>query len=219
MQIFIRTLIGKTIELEVESSDTIHQVKKMIEDKGHQAVRLIFAGHQLVDDKMLLDYNIQPQSTLHIVLFLRGGGCNAPDVTEEMNSSVSIRQFGKNLPAWRNVNPGFYADGVCSNQKCEIYRQNVVCNIGINKTFDLEEVIPRCPKCNDSAIDCIVWGVSQCKFKLFIRKHGKNTNEESNWQTVSNGYHDFEGKNTKYDEFKISVCSLMDKSSSNVVTD
>ena len=76
MQVFVRTLSGKVISLEIESGTTIPEVKRLIQIKEGvlpEDMRLIHAGKQLANDKTVAHYNIKKEDTIHLVLRLYGG--------------------------------------------------------------------------------------------------------------------------------------------------
>ena len=172
IEIFVKTLTGHTLKLYIDPLCTIESIKEII--KENQCIpedqqRLISCGIQLEDGKNLSDYNIREKSTLHLVLYLRGGGGGlAPIFSFNSMNKPSEIEFSQTAPHWRLVHSGFSWIGDCTNQNCQAYLQEVISNHGFG-VFNVETAKYRapCPMCKRFLSNVEQCGFYNCKYKFY----------------------------------------------------
>eukprot|EP01084_Bolivina_argentea_P122689 217409_1 len=132
-------------------NDTIQTIKHIFfkkEDVPPEQQRLIYAGKQLENEKTLKHYAIPNKATLHVVLRLRGGGAqmNGPDV-----EAAQCGDTGTNNLLYYQAHAGLSYGGVCDNNNCQAFRQQITYNRGFGDNIhplaeEIEEIF-SCPGC------------------------------------------------------------------------
>lgn len=165
-QIFVKTLTGKTIVVGVSYDMFINDLCKKIEEKTDvpgTRQRLIYAGKQLQMGDMIKEYGINQNSTVSMVLNLRGGGGQISFAKLE-DGNMKIVQWSHDAPRWRVVKPGLSIESMCCNYECDAYRQFVIVNLGYS-FFDLAKDNDklRCPMCDHTVVPKTC-GFNNCKW-------------------------------------------------------
>ena len=187
LKLYILTIIGKKMEFFVNPTDDVFCLKLLIQQQNDTNIdmqRLIFASRQLNDNKTFTELNIQNESSIHLVLRLRGGGNDFIDVTNKNKREKS--DWSNKAPKWRTADLGLGLMGLCQNIECKAYNEYVLYNHGIRQFCldDLEKV--KCPQCEKN-IKPSTLTLNNCCWRFEGIKTSNPTNLiKTEWETIGN---------------------------------
>ncbi|KAA6390388.1 MAG: putative ring and ubiquitin domain containing protein [Streblomastix strix] len=165
-QFFLKDLNGKTQVFHMLASETVLSLKQQIFQNLKIPIieqRLMTGTKQLKDDNTLFDSGVQNDTTVWLLLRLRGGSAktNSPFVMKE-------EQFDDDAPAYREVIRGLSVEGKCTNNSCEAHNKKVICYQGFVE-FNLLDTKAKCPICTSEVV-ADKPGFFNCIYKIQSQK-------------------------------------------------
>jgi hypothetical protein len=186
-QIFLRTTTGECITLNPESpSERMETLMRRIEQSQNVSVpnqRLVFAGKQLERHKKLKEYGIGKESTIHMVLRLRGGGSFA----DMSKAKFKKTKWSSNAPPWRKAEKGLCLEGPCRNDSCVAFGHDVIVNCGFGVTDVILDSF-YCPLCR-SRVKPTLPAFNNCSWRWYgTKSEEKNRSSISEWKIAHDRY-------------------------------
>jgi hypothetical protein len=198
-QIYIKSLTGVTIALRVDANWTVKRLKdtiEVIEGYTPDTQKLVYAGKELASDSVLRDYEIESESTVLLILNLRGGAGEFGFVDVSSAKGPAKIAWDPNAPSWRLARPGLCLEGTCSNQECVAYKHLVIVNMGKKITYQMGVSINAtvCPSC-DEHVEATTCAFNRCEWRYFgVKKleSGQKKRIKGEWRTADNNYYRFD---------------------------
>ena len=177
MQIFVKNLVGRTFIVEVDESDDILTLKHNLSDVSEipiDQMRMIFAGKELQDHRKINDYNIQKESQLHLVLYLRGGGPMPVTLNDYTSNNFQEVILKPGTSKYDKVDKGLNYRGICKNSNCSSLDENVVVQKGFGEiSYSMDHFRTKCPNCNKKIEIEEIW-MYKCTYYMEFMKDAES---------------------------------------------
>ncbi|KAJ3122450.1 hypothetical protein HK098_002823 [Nowakowskiella sp. JEL0407] len=169
----VKTLTGKSLTVPWFKHEDVEILKwRIYEMEGipFDQQRMIYKQTQLKDEYTKSQYRIpEEDAILHLVLRLRGGGVAPVSFADVSNGPASLVCFDDWAPDWRLVGSGLNIEGVCTNEYCEAFNDEIISPMGL-RVFDLtSKTTASCPICQ-YAVKPVQCGFYQCKYRFWGAK-------------------------------------------------
>ena len=192
LNIFVKTISGKSIVLHAKYSDTIQDLKQQIQEKINMPIkeqRVMYICADLIDLCTLDDYWIHDCATLHLNSRLCGGEAPSSFVDVEKTSALESYKLSSTGPKWLGCTYGINIEGKCTNSECQAHNERVIYKHGFH-LFDLLHSKAYCPMCKNEIVP-LKPGFVNCLWRIVFIKQGGEYRSLP-YQRVKNEYQTYD---------------------------